>query len=169
MLKSMLSLLVVVGFAVSANAAPKEIQINGSHLGTTAAITMEDDGTNDATDYGFGVQVYFGMSENLQIGALVGYQDGDSFTDAAMMLGALARYNLTTELRDAVFVEGGVRYMDAGSADQISVLLGVGKRYALSETITWTPNVSLALHVGGDADEGHSIALNLLSFSGFMD
>lgn len=169
MLKSLLSLVVTLGFVASANAMTKEIQINGSHLGTEAAVEMDDDGTTDGTDYGFGLQVYFGLSEQLQVGGLLAYADGDSFADAAMMLGGLVRYNLSSELRDAVFVEGGVRYADYGAADQISILLGVGKRYALSDTITWTPNVSVALHMAGDLDEGHNIALNLLSFSGFMD
>jgi hypothetical protein len=91
-----------------------------------------------------------------------------------MSLGALVRYNLSTELRDSVFVGGGLRYtsFDAGNAtDNFALLFSVGKRYALSETLTWTPNVTIALNVAGDdgADDGHNIALNLLSFSGFLD
>lgn len=185
MLKSMLSLLVVVGFAVSANAAPKEIQINGSYgapaipggptSGTNASIGMNDDGSDSSTSIGLGAEVYFGMSDQLQVGALVGYttsEFGVAEVDT-MSLGALVRYNLSSELRDSVFVGGGVRYMDMDmggtSADNIALLLSVGKRYALSETITWTPNVTVALNIGGDLDEGHNINLNLLSFSGFMD
>lgn len=185
MLKSILVLLASVSFIASASAG-YEVQISGNSQfiagpftlpgggGTSGGITLSDDGTNDSTDFSLAAEVYMGMSENLQVGGLLSYgtlADGEL---TVMSLGALARYNLSTELRDSVFVGGGLRYtsFDAGTAvDNIAILLSVGKRYALSETLTWTPNLTIALSVAGDdgADEGHSIALNLLSFSGFLD
>lgn len=168
MLKSILGLVMSLGFVATANAA-YEIQINGSFLGTAGGIEMSDDGTDDATDYGLGAEVYFGMSENLQVGGLFAYMDGDSFTDAQIQLGALVRYNLDAELRNSIFINGGLGYTDFGPGDSIGLLVGAGKRFAISETLTWTPNISVTLNVGGDLDEGHTIALNLLSFSGFMD
>lgn len=174
MLKSILGLLMTVSFAATANAA-LEVQINSSVLGTAGGITLEDDGTNDRTILGFGAEVYTPLSENLQVGGVLAYNDQDiPNVDASISLGAMVRYNLTTELRDAVFVGGGIIYNDNGSSDGIDLALQVGKRYALSESITWTPNVTVQIPVSGEgpggADrEGHRIAINLLSFSGFLD
>lgn len=174
MLKSILVLLASVSFVATAHAS-KEIQISQSNLGTGANITLNDNGTDDATSFGVNAEVYFGMSEQLQIGGGFLYADsGVDGTDATLGLAALVRYNLGAEMRDSVFVGGGLSYIDAGDADQINLHLQVGKRYAISETLTWTPNVTIILPVSGEDAagndvEGHTIALNLISFSGFMD
>ncbi len=176
MLKNIFAMLMGLSFVATAHAG-YELQINGSFgsalagvgSGTEAAVILNDNGTTDSTDYGLGAEIYFGMSEQLQIGGLFGYADGDSFADAALAIGGLVRYNLASEMRDSIFVGGGVRYIDFGAADNIAVLLTAGKRFAISETLTWTPNLSVALNVAGDLDEGHSIVLNLISFSGFME
>ncbi len=171
MLKNIFALLMGLSFAVSANAA-YEIQISNSFLGTGANISMNDPGFGGDTTTSFGVtgEVYFGMSETLQIGGVFSYADtGVSGADAALGLGALVRYNFAPELRDSMFVGGGLSYADLGAADQINLHASIGKRYAISETLTWTPNVAVRFAVGGDIDEGSTIALNLISFSGFMD
>ncbi len=175
MFKGILGLIVSLGFVATSHAT-KEIQFNGSYAdakgatgGTRAAISLGDDGTEDKTDYGFSVEAYHSLSEVLQVGGLLGYADGDSFQEAAIAIGALVRYNLDADLRNSIFVGGGIRYADFGPGDNIAILASVGKRFAMSETITWTPNVAIALNVAGDLDNGHNINLNILSFSGFLD
>lgn len=175
MLKSILVLLATVSFVATANAS-KEIQISQSNLGTGANITLNDDGNDDTTSFGVNAEVYFGMSEQLQIGGGISYADsGVDGDDASLGLAALVRYNLGAEMRDSVFVGGGLSYFDFGNdADRIAVHAQVGKRYAISETLTWTPNVTLVLPVGGESapgvdQEGFNLAINLISFSGFMD
>jgi hypothetical protein len=174
MLKSILSL-VVVALAANANAAQKEIQITQSMTGTNAAINMNDDGNDSTTSFGFQGEVYFGMSDALQVGGILGYADsGVSGADAMMTIGAAVRYNLSSELREAMFVGGGIVYSSAGDFNQMNLALQAGKRIALSETITWTPNITFSLPISGDDGagndpEGYNIALNILSFSGFMD
>jgi hypothetical protein len=182
MLKSILSL-VVVALAANANAAQKEIQISQSMdsgvpfatSGTRAGINLNDDGTDSTTSYGFQGEVYFGMSDALQVGGILGYSDsGASGADALMTIGAAVRYNLSSELREAMFVGGGIVYSSAGDFNRMNLNLQAGKRIALSETITWTPNVTIALPMSGDNGsgvdpEGYTVSLNILSFSGFMD
>jgi hypothetical protein len=174
MLKSILVLLASVSFVATANAS-KEIQITQSNLGTGANITLNDDGNDSTTSFGVNAEVYFGMSEQLQVGGGIFYADsGVDGADSTLGLAGLVRYNLGAEMRDSVFVGGGVSYFDAGDADSINLHLQVGKRYAISETLTWTPNVTFVLPVSGDDGagndpEGYTLAINLISFSGFMD
>ncbi len=169
MLKSIVGLLMTVSFVATANAAI-EIQISDSFVGTSGGIEMLDDGTNDVMNYGFNVEAYYGLSETLQVGGVLGYSDSDATgSEATILFGVLGRFNLDADLRNAVFITGGVTYADLGALDNIAAHVGVGKRYPISETLTWTPNLSVSLNVAGDIDEGHKIALNLLSFSGFMD
>jgi hypothetical protein len=170
MLKGLFAVLVSL-FAVSANAG-YEIQISNSHVNTGANITMTDPGfdADSVTSFGLNAEVYFGMSEQLQVGGGFLYADsGEDGADATLGLAGLVRYNLSSELRTAMFVGGGVSYADFGDADRIAIHAQVGKRYAISDTLTWTPNLSIAFNMAGDIDEGSTIALNLISFSGFME
>lgn len=174
MLKNVLALIVSLGFSATAFAGI-ELQISGNGGpmsaggGTNGGLYMWDAGAADGTDWGLSGEAYWGMSDNLQVGGLLTLADGDTMPDMLMSLGVAARYNLDSELRNSIYVTGGVVYTDFGNADSIGVMVGAGKRFALSDTITWTPNLTLTLNVAGDLDEGHTIALNLLSFSGFLD
>lgn len=171
MLKNIFAMLMGLSFVATAHAG-YEIQISNSFLGTAADITMTDPGFggDDVTSFGVNAEVYFGMSEQLQVGGALAYLDsGEDGADAVLGLAALVRYNLSSELRDSVFVGGGVSYTDFGDADQIALHASVGKRYAISETLTWTPNLAVSFNMAGDIDEGSTIALNLISFSGFME
>ncbi|MCO5114491.1 MAG: hypothetical protein M9899_09995 [Bdellovibrionaceae bacterium] len=168
MLKNVLALIVTLGFSASAFAGI-EIQINGSGLGTSGGFEMWDNGATDGTDWSLSGEAYWGLSDNLQVGGMLALADGDSMADMAMSLGVAARYNLDSELRNSIFVGGGVIYTDFGPGDSIGVMVQAGKRFAISDTLTWTPNLTVVLNVAGDIDEGHVIALNLLSFSGFLD
>lgn len=168
MLKNVLALIVTLGFSASAFAGI-EIQINGSGLGTDGGLRMWDTGAADGTDWSLSGEAYWGLSDNLQVGGMLALADGDSLPDMEMSLGVAARYNLDSELRNSIFVGGGVLYTDNGSMDSIGVMVQAGKRFAISDTLTWTPNLTVVLNVAGDIDEGHVIALNLLSFSGFLD
>lgn len=175
MLKNIFAMLMGLSFVATAHAG-YEIQIsNSTAFGTAADITMDDDGTDSTTSFGVTAEVYFGMSEQLQVGGGLAYLDsGVSGADATLGLAALVRYNLSSEMRDAMFVGGGVSYADFGVADQISLHVQAGKRFAISETLTWTPNLSFILPISGDDGagndpEGYTLALNLISFSGFME
>lgn len=177
MFKNILALIVSLSFSASAFAAI-EIQFTpgavgpmglSSAGGTSGGIQMIDDGTDSATNWGFTGEGYYGLDDKLQVGGMLSLVDIDGASDMMMSLGVMARYNLDSELRNAIYLTGGVLYSDFGPADSIGVLVGAGKRFALSDTITWTPNVTVLLNVAGDVDKGHSINLNVLSFSGFLD
>lgn len=170
MLKGLFAVLVSL-FAVSANAG-YEIQISNSHIGTGADITMTDPGFggDNVTSFGLNAEVYFGMSEQLQVGGGFLYADsGVDGADATLGLAGLVRYNLASELRTAIFVGAGVSWVDFGDADSIAIHAQAGKRFAISDTLTWTPNLEVRFAMAGDIDEGSTIALNLVSFSGFME
>lgn len=175
MLKNVLALIVTLGFSASAMAGI-ELQISSGNGpmgmgagGTSGGLYMTDDGSDSSTDWSLAAEAYWGMSDNLQVGGMLSLTDLEVASDMIMSLGVAARYNLDSELRNSIFVGGGVVYTDFGPGDSIGVLLQAGKRFALSDTITWTPNVSLLLNVAGDIDEGHVLAFNILSFSGFLD
>ena len=174
MLKNVLALIVTLGFSASAFAGI-EVQISGNGGpmsaggGTGGGFYMWDNGATDGTDWGLAGEAYWGLSDNLQVGGMLALADGDSYSDMLMSLGVAARYNLDSELRNSIFLGAGVTYTDFGPGDSIGVMVQAGKRFALSDTLTWTPNLSVVLNVAGDLDEGHTIALNLLSFSGFLD
>lgn len=176
MLKNIVAVLMGLSFAATANAA-YEIQISNSFGGTGASIDLVDKGgdTDSYIDYGVSGELYLTMSEQLQVGGIVGFAGTDrkgpnnKTVDDSITIGALMRYNLSTEMRDSLFVGGGIAYNDFGDGDSIGILLSAGKRFALSDSLTWTPNVSININVAGDEDEGSLISLNLISFSGFMD
>ncbi len=168
-MKKFLVTVALLGFGFNASAdRGLEVQINGGFNGTAGAITINDKDTGDNTPWSLGAEVYKTMGEKLQIGGLLNISDDDNGGDTMFTLGFGARFNFDSELRNAMFVGGGLAYSDFGAADQISLGLSFGKRYALSDNVTYTPNVSVRMAVGGDLDKGTAIVLNLLSFSGFM-
>lgn len=181
-MKKFLVTIAVLGFGFSAQADHhKEIQINGTMGGapgalaggTSGGIQLNDDDTSPTGEsnnpWSIGAQVYKSMTDKFQLGGLINISDADTAnSDTAFRIGILGRYNLDTELRDSMFFDGGVSYGDLGDSDNIALHLGFGKRYALSDNITYTPNLAVTMNVGGDIDEGTQITFNLLSFSGFM-
>lgn len=171
-MKKLLIAIIAFGFASTASAADLEIQISNSVAGTAGAvnIAIPDEG-DTITSYGLQGEVYYGINENIQIGGLLGFSsstaDGD---ELGYNIGLMGRYNLDTELRDSMFFGLGVKYMDTGfdNGTRVELAVQAGKRFALSDTLTYTPNVTIALGVAGDNDSGTAVVLNLLSFSGFM-
>ncbi len=186
MLKNILAVIVFVGGITTTAHAQFEIQAMGSYgsamsmfgggsTPTTGQLDLTSAGGGmDATTIALGSEVYYQLNEQLQVGGLLGFMNvsGDLVDISSFALGALARYNLSTDLASAIFVQGGIRYMkiDAGAdVDNIALLVGVGKRFAISEKVSWTPNATLVLNVAGDIDKGSSITFNIVSLSVFYD
>jgi len=176
-MKKFLVTIAVLGFGFSAQAAGDhmyEIQINGGFLGTSGQIEMNDEDWNggaagaDNTPWSVGAEVYKTMGEKLQIGGGLRVSDNDNGGDTIFTLAALSRYNFDSDFHNSMFAGLGFSYTDLGPGDSMALHLQFGKRYSLSENITYTPNLEITTRVAGDADEGMQIAINLLSFSGFM-
>ena len=157
--------------------AQLEVQINGSAAlenGSSGNLTLSELGENDqdtesTTSWSLGGEVYRGLNENLQLGGLLAVSDsGLDESDTNFTLGALLRYNLDSELRNSMFFGGGLAFTDYGEGDSMSVVASFGKRYALSDAFTYTPNVSVLVPVAGDVD-GHRVSFNFISFSGFLN
>lgn len=188
-MKKLLIALVAFGFVSTASANNLEIQISsaapGSGLapafgGTTGGVYIGDEdmpgATDDSTSYNLQGEVYYMVTENIQVGGMLGFGDRDiTGTELMYNLGVAARYNLDTDFRDSMFFGVGLAYSELGvepvDSTRISAFIQAGKRFALSDHLTYTPNVTYALGVGGDEnyDEGSTIAINILSFSGFMN
>jgi len=183
-MKKVLVTIALLGFGFSAQADHNyEIQINGGTTGmaglgaqggTAGTVTINDDKVGDNTPWSLGAEVYKSMGENLQVGGLLSLADTDTTgSDTTFALGVVARYNFDADHRNSMFAGGGLTFNDIGTGDFIGLHLQFGKRYALSDTITYTPNVTYTTAVSGEFDgggdiEGSSIVINLLSFSGFM-
>lgn len=152
-----------------------EVQINSSILGTNGEIVRENLGDDNRMSYGLGAEVYTLYSENVQFGGVLAFKDVDTDgTKPSYTVGALARYNVLPELKSSVFVGGGLVYIDEEGGEGFNVILQGGKRFEISNTITWTPNLTVGLPISGSNREGRSregyrIAVNLLSFSGFLE
>lgn len=172
-MKKFLVTIALLGFGFNASAdRGLEVQINGGFGNTGGAVSITDKDWNGGasnTSWGLGAEVYKSMSDKLQLGGVLALADsGISGADMAITLGAGVRFNFDTDLRNSMFAGGMLVYNDYGSTDSISLNANFGKRYALSDSITYTPNVTVSMRVGGDRDEGTSIMINLISFSGFM-
>ena len=178
-MKKLLIALAAFGFASTASADNMEVQISSpvpTLGGTSGGIMINDEDAGDNTSYSLQGEVYYSLNENIQVGGMLGFGDQDTAgTELFYNLGVAARYNLDTELRDSMFFGLGLNYSDAGNeavdSTSIALFIQAGKRYALSDSLTYTPNVTYAMAVGGDDgyDEGSTIAINILSFSGFMN
>lgn len=177
-MKKVLVVIALMGFGFSASADHTyEIQINGGLGGTAGSITLNDDDTSPTgesnTPWSLGAEVYKTMGENMQFGGILQISDADNGGDTAFTLGALGRYNFDADHRNSMFAGGGLTFSDMGDTDFIALHLQFGKRYALSDTITYTPNISYRTAISGEDAagndvEGSVITINLLSFSGFM-
>jgi hypothetical protein len=168
-MKKFLVTLAVMGFGLAAHAEGLEIQISNSFIGTGANVTISDEDNADATSFGINAQVYKSLTDTFQIGGGLTVADsGQDGSDTVFGVALLGRYNFDSELRNAMFAGAGVSYTDFGPGDTIKLHLEFGKRYALSDTITWTPNLAVIMDMAGDDDEGMDIVLNLISFSGMM-
>jgi len=169
-MKKIILSLIVLGFT-SAASASLEVQISsGSLVDTGAVVQIIDNGTTSDTTWGLGAEVYKSMNDNIQIGGVVSLVDFGEET--AYSFGVRVRYNLDSDLRDSMWLGGGLSYSNMtgdGDNSRIALNLQFGKRYALSDSLTYTPNVSFDINVAGDVDEGHLIGINLISFSGFMN
>lgn len=173
-MKKLLIAIIAFGFASTASAADLEVQISNSVSGTSSdvSIGIPDEG-DTLTTYGLQSEVYYGLNENIQIGGHLGFA-GSSADDSnfGYSIGVFGRYNLDTELRDSMFFGLGVVYGDNGSdgdfATTVQLAVQAGKRFALSDNLTYTPNVTFLANVAGDNDSGSAVVLNLISFSGFM-
>ncbi|MGH1467774.1 MAG: outer membrane beta-barrel protein [Bdellovibrionales bacterium] len=184
-MKKVLVTIALLGFGFSAHAdRGMELQISAGVAGvngtsgiggTAGGIQINDEDTGDNSPWGLSGEVYKSMNDNMQVGGLLALSDADSTgMEMSYTLGVLGRYNFDTDLRNSMFVGAGLTYADLGvdgtDSTRMSLLLSFGKRYALSDTITYTPNITFEMGMGGDTgfDEGNRIAINLLSFSGFM-
>ncbi len=174
-MKKVLVTIALLGFGFSANAdRGMELQINGGFAGTAGQVQMNDDDRGDNTPWSLGGEIYKSMNDNVQIGGILGLSDSDTTgSDTNITLGVAGRYNFDADLRNSMFVGAALTYTDAGDADMMNVNIQFGKRYALSDTITYTPNIAYNTTVSGDDGagndiEGSTISINLLSFSGFM-
>lgn len=171
-MKKIILSLIVLGFT-SAASATLEIQLSsgaafpGVATSTGAGFFIPDEGD---TVWGLSTEVYKSINENIQAGGVLNFINfGD---ETFYTLGARVRYNLDSNLRDSMWLGGGLSYSNVsgdGDNSRIALNLQFGKRYALSDSLTYTPNVSFDLNLGGDIDEGHIIGVNLISFSGFMN
>ncbi len=152
-----------------------EIQVNGTYgiplatTGTSGGILISDSDSVDLTDFTLAGEVYYKYNSQLQIGGLFLLNKVDLVDDTILGFGALARYNFDTDFRNSMFVGGGLRYIDFFGESNFAILLTGGKRFQLSEGFAYTPNATLALNIAGDIDSGIFLALNFLSFSGFLD
>lgn len=180
-MKKFLVTIALLGFGFSAHADHNmEIQINGGFAGTAGGVTINDDKRGDNTPWNLGAEVYKTMSDNFQFGGTIRLFDNDTtvlgqaVTELGYTVGVLGRYNFSADHADSMFAGFGLTYSDLGikgtDSTRISLHAQFGKRYALSDNITYTPNVAIDFAMGGDTgfDEGTSIAVNFLSFSGFM-
>ena len=173
-MKKLLIAIITLNFAATAYAVDIEIQISNSVSGSGSDVTIAIPDEGDTlTTYGLGSEVYYSFSENIQIGGHLGFTGSSAEgTDLGYSAGALGRYNLDTELRDSMFLGLGLIYSDDGSggdfATKVAVVLQAGKRFAVSDTLTYTPNMTLSQGVAGDNDSGTIVSLNLISFSGFI-
>lgn len=175
-MKKVLVTIALLGFGFSAQADHMyEIQINGGFGGTGGGIAINDEDNGDNSPWNLGAEVYKTMGENLQIGGILALANEDQTgnDDTTFTLGVLGRYNFDADHRNSMFAGGGLTFNDIGTGDYIGLHIQFGKRYALSDTITYTPNISYATAVSGETDagndiEGSTIMINLLSFSGFM-
>jgi opacity protein-like surface antigen len=182
-MKKFLVTIAVLGFAFSAQAEGDhmyEVQINGgfgggltSVGGTSGGFNINDEDTGDNSPWSLGAEVYKTMGSNMQVGGILTFGDRDNAgSELGYTLGVVGRYNFDTDYTQSMFAGLGLAYSDLGvdgvDSTRIALLLQFGKRFMLSEHLTWTPNVALNMGIGGDLDEGTSIAINLISFSGFM-
>ena len=179
-MKKLLIALVAFGFASTASANNLEVQITGNNGGlvggTAGGVNIADEDAGDNTPWGLAAEAYYGINDQFQIGGMLAFGDADTgASELNYTLGVAARYNLNSELRDSVFFGGGVAFIENGvdgiDSTTIGAFVQAGKRFALSDNLTYTPNITYTLAVGGDDgfDEGSIISINLLSFSGFMN
>ena len=166
-MKKFLVAIAVLGFGLSAQADHREIQINGAASGTGGGYAVNNDGNSSTSILSLSGTMYHKMSDNFQVGGNLTVADSNR-SDLTFGIGVLGRYNLDTELRDSMFFDIGLLATDVEEiGDTLNLHVGFGKRYALSDTITWTPNISyrMSLESGNDS---YVFGVNLLSFSGFM-
>lgn len=162
-------------FNSTAAFAKYEIQVNGTYGipfaagGTAGGILLSDIDSENTTDITIAGEVYYKYTDNLQVGGLFLLSKVDAIDDTIFGFGGLARYNLDADFRNSVYVGGGLRYIDFFGNSNFAILLTGGKRFQLSEGFAYTPNATLALNIAGDVDSGMFLALNFLSFSGFLD
>lgn len=181
-MKKLLIAFIAFGFTSTASANNLEVQISSpapGFGGTNGGVFIQDDGndlTDDTTSFNLQGEVYYSVTDNIQVGGMLGFGDQDQTgLELNYNLGVAARYNLDTDFRDSMFFGVGLAYSELGveafDSTRISLLVQAGKRFALSDHLTYTPNVTYAMAVSGDDgfDEGSTIAINILSFSGFMN
>lgn len=169
-MKKFLVAIALLGFGFSAQADHHyEIQINGTANGTGGGVFLSDDGNDSNTAWGLGGEVYKSLNDKMQIGGVLTVADsGVSGSDTVIGLGVKGRYNLDSDLRDSMFFGLGLVASDVDNfSESLNLILGFGKRYALSDTITYTPNLEYVHYMDSDRD-GYQVNINLISFSGFM-
>lgn len=187
MLKSIFTVIVFMGGMTTAAHAQFEIQAMGSYgslMGATggAGVSTPTSGQIDinnvdgfgSTNISLGTETYYKINDKLQVGGILGFTDlsGDLYDGNMLSIGALARFNLDQDFASSIFIQGGIRYMKinmGGDGDNVALLAGVGKRIAISENVSWTPNLTLALNVAGDVDKGTSVTFNFVSVSFFYN
>ena len=154
-MKKFLVGIVLVGFGFTAHADHYEVQVNGGFGGTAGSLTLNDDDTSPMGDsntpWNIGAEVYRKAGSHFQYGGLINVGDTDTTnSDTTFTIGALGRYNFNGDFTKSFFVGAGVSYADQGDDDRIALHLGVGKRIALSDNLTYTPNISAQIGIGGD-------------------
>ena len=176
-MRKFLIALAMFGFASTAFANNLEVQISGNPAGGTGgSFVINSEELGDNTYWEFKGEVYYSINDNIQVGSVLGFQndDSDGF-ELGYTLGTVFRYNLNPELTNSVWFGAGLNYTEFGVEDvdstSIEVFIQAGKRFALSDNFTYTPNFTYNTRVSGDDgyDEGYRVSINLISFSGFMN
>jgi hypothetical protein len=169
--------LCTLGLSTTSFARDFEVNINGSvgsaggsfSSGTDASVGRVDNGTTTDTSWNIGVDVLTPLTERMQVGGTLQLEDpGAVNTKTAFQVGGQARYNFHTDIMNAPFADIGLSFIDVGDFDWVSLNVGLGKRFAITESIAWTPNLQYSTPIAGDRDEGYSLIFNLVSFSGFI-
>jgi len=166
-----------LSFSVNSYARDYEVQINGSigsaggsfSSGTDASVGVVDNGNDSNTSWNLGADIYTPVNPRLQVGGTFQIEDSGAVNcKTSFQIGAQARYNFDTDFMNSVFIDIGLSHVDIGDFNWITLNVGVGKRFAITESIAWTPNIQYSNPVVGDRTEGYSLIFNLVSFSGFV-
>jgi len=174
-------------FGSTALANNLEVQVSADGLGgSTSTIVINDKDLGDTSPWGLQAEAYYSITDNIQVGGLIGFSDADQAgvevlgvtlgaTELSYSFGLAARYNFNSELQNSFWVGAGALFVENGLKDvdstSISVFAQVGKRFAISKHLLYTPNLTFRAAVAGDEgfDSGSVISANLISFSGFLN
>ena len=170
-----LLIIIALGFTTTVFAQNMEVQISGDK-GTGSALVINSRDVGDNSPWGLRAETYYSLDDNIQVGGIFGFGDKDTgVSELNFTLGVAARYNLNSDLANSFWAGVGVTLQDEGQADfdsrKVSAFVQAGKRFAVSGSLVYSPNVIFTTSFAGDDgfDSGSVFTLNLISFSGFLD